>query len=171
MELQKKYVGAVNCILKGLDFRRLEESCNSYEQIYAKEVLGRLHQAFVDTYGTDFLPYSVEPFVSMPAVLWGKKNGDVTLGMVVVDMTRAGELVDTVLFTSKGILDQRRDLLSSVGNQDLIQKYIPYDYWYTPELACDQRVNFDYIPARVYSLLRSCSEITPANKIPARGGI
>ena len=49
MELQKKYVGAVNHILKGLDFRKLEKSCNSYEQTYAKEVLCKLHQAFVDT--------------------------------------------------------------------------------------------------------------------------
>ena len=171
MELQKKYVGAVNHILKGLDFRKLEKSCNSYEQTYAKEVLCKLHQAFVDTYGTDFLPHSEEPYVSMPAVLRGKKSGDVTLGLVVVDTTCAGALVDTVLFTPKGILDQRSGMLSNSEKRYLLHKYIPYDYWYTPEVAGDIHVNFEYIPSRVYSLLSSCSEIIPPDRIPAMGGI
>lgn len=171
MELQKKYVSAVNKILKGLNFRRLEKSCNGYDQTYAKEILCKLHQAFVDTYGTDFLPDSEEQYVSMPAVLRGRKKGDVTLGLVVVDMSCAGELVDTVLFTSKGILDQRGGMLSDSEKRYLLHNYIPYDYWYTPEIAGDYHVNFDYIPPRVHSLLSACTEIIPPDRVAAMGGI
>ena len=53
MELQKAFIGKVNTILEEVDFEKLLESANGQDQSYAMDTLKQLHQAFVDTYGTD----------------------------------------------------------------------------------------------------------------------
>lgn len=170
MKSQRKFLAAVNRIIRKLDFRKLEQSCNSYEQSYAREVLRDMHQAFLDSYGTDFLRNSDKQYVSLPAVLRSGTHGTVTLGLVVIDTRSSGKLSDAVIFTSKGAMQQRSGSLSDSQKRYLLKKYIPYDYWYTPEVLCDSYINYEIIPARVHSLLRSCTDLVPAGKAAITGG-
>ena len=50
---KKAFIGKVNTIIEEVDFEKLLESANGQDQSYAMETLKQLHQAFVDTYGTD----------------------------------------------------------------------------------------------------------------------
>ena len=82
MELQKAFIDKVNTILEEVDFAKLVKSANSQDQTYAQDTLKQLHQAFVDTYGTDCITDRELGFIDVPAVIRGRKAGDVFLGLV-----------------------------------------------------------------------------------------
>lgn len=160
-ELQKQYIGAVDDILSTVDFPLLSQSCNSQNIDYAKEVLQKLHQAFVDTYGSDCISSGVEDFIDVPAVIKGNKTGEMALGLVMLDLSSSGEHWGTAFFTKHGVLEQGSENLSPAGRKYINDHFIPYSYWYTPEIPCDIHVDFENLPGKVQTLLSACTGFTP----------
>lgn len=78
-KLQRQFAENMNAVLKNVHFVRLESSCASPNKSYAGEVLKQMHNAFMKTYGTDYLDGSivmktgVHPFVSQLKLFfkWG----------------------------------------------------------------------------------------------------
>lgn len=161
MELQKAFIDKVNTILGEVDFEKLLDSANGQDQSYAMDTLKQLHQAFVDTYGTDCITDRELGFIDVPAVIRGRKAGEVFLGLVTIDMESSGEHWNTNFFMEEGVADQSSIGEGSQWTVDFLHRVGVYDYWYTPEIPGDIHVNFESIPHKVENLLRSCTGITP----------
>lgn len=168
MELQKAFIDKVNTILEEVDFEKLSESANGQDQTYAMDILKQLHQAFVDTYGTDCITDRKLGFIDAPAVIRGRKAGEVFLGLVTIDLESSGEHWNSVFFMEDGVVDQAA---TDKWDTDFFHRVGVYDYWYTPEIPCDIHVNFEQIPTRVESLLRSCNGITPSQDTISLNGL
>ena len=161
MELQKTFIGKVNTILEEVDFEKLLESANGQDQSYAMDTLKQLHQAFVDTYGTDCITDSDLGFIDVPAVIRGRKAGEVFLGLVTIDLESSGEHWNTQFIMEDGVVDQENCDKTARWNTEFFYRVGVYDYCYTPEIPGDIHVNFESIPHKVETLLRSCTGITP----------
>ena len=166
MKLQKAFIDKVNTILEDIDFEKLLESANGQDQTYAMDILKQLHQAIVDTYGTDCITVRELGFIDVPAVIRGRKAGEVFLGLVTIDLESSGEHWNTQFIMEDGVADQ-----SSIGDGNkwmvgFLNRVGVYDYWYTPEIPGDIHVNFELIPHKVETLLRSCTGITPRQNEP-----
>lgn len=166
MELQKAFIEKVNTILEEVDFAKLMKSANGQDQSYATDTLKQLHQAFVDTYGADCITDRELGFIDVPAVIRGRKAGEVFLGLVTIDLESSGEHWNTNFFMEEGVADQSEIGEGNQWTSNFIQRVGVYDYWYTPEIPGDIHVNFEQIPHKVEALLRSCSGITPTQEAP-----
>lgn len=171
MELQKAFIDKVNTILEKVDFSKLMESANGQDQGYAIETLKQLHQAFVDTYGTDCITDIDLGFIEVPAVIRGRKSGELFLGLVSIDMGGSGELWNTQFLMEDGVVDQENCDKTARWNTEFFHRVGVYDYWYTPEIPGDIHTDFDNIPHKVEELLRSCTGITPTMEAPAMTGM
>ena len=171
MELQKAFIDKVNTILEDVDFAKLHESANGRDQSYAMDTMKQLHQAFVDTYGTDCVIDRELGFIDVPAVIRGRKAGEVFLGLVSLDLESSGEHWNTQFFMEDGVVDQANCDKTARWNTEFFYRVGVYDYWYTPEIPGDIHVNFESIPHKVETLLRSCTGITPTQDAPALTGM
>lgn len=171
MELQKAFIDKVNTILEDVDFAKLHESANGRDQSYAMDTLKQLHQAFVDTYGTDCATDRELGFIDVPAVIRGRRDGEVFLGLVTVDLESSGEHWNTQFIMEDGVVDQENCDKTARWNTEFFYRVGVYDYWYTPEIPGDIHVNFESIPHKVETLLRSCTGITPTQDAPALTGM
>ncbi len=167
----RNFMNSVNSILADVDFRALDKSCNSSDLSYAQEVLRKLHRAFVDAYGTDCIEGNGdgETMVEMPAVIRGRNTGKMALGLVMLDPDSSGEHWFTRFFTEQGILPKTPSRLSVAEKEYVNSHFIPYDYWYTPEMPGDIHIDFDNAPAVVRDLLASCQDISPVQSEGLRG--
>lgn len=170
MNRNEQYVQTVNQILPAVDFKKLDHSCNSCDSSYARETLKQLHQAFVDTYGTDLLQRGEYDCVYVPAVIQGKETRNITLGMVLLDLNASGEHWGTVFFTKYGVMDQGDEKLSKPARKYLCDTIGSYHYWYTPEIPSDIHVGFENIPSKVRDILSECSGITPRQNMEGMDG-
>lgn len=162
--LQKKFLDSVNEILETVDFKKLEKSCNSYANTYAVQTLQKMHQAFLDTYQTDCLCDRELMFVELPAVIRNTKTGHIAIGLVTLDLSSSGEHWNTMFFSPVGVLDQCLPDLRKDLRKYMMERYIPYDYWYTPEVPCDIHTSFDRLPHKVEVLLSACSGMCPSQQ-------
>ena len=114
-----------------MDFKELDRSRNIQDNMYAKEALKKMHDLFVEVYGTDDLDYGGYKFVDVPAVIVGRNTGHMGLGIVTLDLQSSGEHCGTFFLTPKGIIDQGFDEMKPADSKYLADVYVPYDYWYT----------------------------------------
>lgn len=89
-DLQAAYIERLNTLLKTVDFKKLDRSCNAGDNAYAKEILKQMHDQFVEVYHTDELDFDPE-FVDVPAVIRGRNTGHIGLGAVTLDLQSSGE--------------------------------------------------------------------------------
>lgn len=162
--LQDAFIKSINGILTDIDFAKLDVSCNSEEDSYAKETLEKMHDAFVEIYGTDYLD-SVYEFVELPAVIRGRGTGHIGLGIVTLDLQSSGEHWRTFFLTPRGVIDQGGGDMPSAHSQYLKDNYMPYDYWYTVTLERDYHVDFDNVPEKVSGLLNGVQPDQPELKM------
>ncbi len=153
--LQSVFIERLNDLLPTVDFERLDRSCNSTNDEYAKEILKRMHDLFVEVYRTDTLDSDYE-FVQVPAVIRGRNTGHIGLGLVSLDLQSSGEHWGTFFLTPRGVIDQGFEKMKPADSKHLSAVYIPYDYWYTVSIERDHHVDFDHIPENVAELLNSC---------------
>ena len=159
--LRRRFIQSVNSILEELDFEELERSCNGSDPAYAQEILQRMHQAFLNIYRTDCLTDPGLSLVELPAVIRGKRTGEVTLGLVTLDLAASGGRWNTVFITPVGVLSQNKEKMSRIQRTFLLEKFMPYDYWYTPEVPCDVHINYDNVPYKVVRLATACTGMMP----------
>lgn len=143
----------INAVLRKVSFERLESSLQSPDKGYAEDVLKEMHDAFVKTYGTDYLEEGKYEFVNIPAVIRSRNTGKLCLGIVTLDLESSGEHWGTDFLTPYGVISQG----DPDANADL-QKYIrdnfsPYDYWYAAYVEGDIHVDFDNVPEDVADLI------------------
>lgn len=152
MNKSELYITKVNQILQTVDFKILDKSCNSDDKTYAKDILDRMHKALIDVYGTDYFDWRCGDFVDVPAVIRGEKTGYVSLGLVNLDLQSSGEHWGTYIFTENGVLDHG-EKATKVDQILLNNRYIPYQYWYTPYIPDDHHVDFDNMPEEVKAII------------------
>lgn len=156
-ELQTVYIEKLNKdILPKLDFEKLHESCKSTDKQYAKEVLKSLHDAFIDIYKTDYLTDSEYEFVRVPAIIKARQTGNVSIGIVTLDIESSGEHWGTVFFTDEGLIDAHDEVISKAEKEYISTNFIPYDYWYTIDVERDHHVDFKNAPDEICDMLNYC---------------
>lgn len=153
--MQAAYIERLNTLLQAVDFARLDRSCNSKDNVYACEILKRMHDLFTEVYQTDSLDYEYK-FVDVPAVIRGRNTGHICLGMVTLDLESSGEHYGTWFFTPRGVIDQGFEKMPSEDELYLRAVYTPYDYWYSVYIQRDHHVDFDHVPAAVAAMLDAC---------------
>ena len=158
---RRRFIRAVNSILEGMDFEELDRSCNGNDPTYAQDILQQMHQAFLNIYRTDCLTDPSLTLVELPAVIRGKRTGEVTLGLVTLDLAASGGRWNTVFITPVGVLSQNKEQMSRIQRTYLLEKFMPYDYWYTPGVPCDAHINYDNVPYKVVRLATACTGMMP----------
>lgn len=156
MDLQAVYIERLNALLPTLDFKELDRSCNTQDNMYAKEALKKMHDLFVEVYGTDDLDYGGYEFVDVPVVILGRNTGHMGLGIVTLDLQSSGEHCGTFFLTPKGIIDQGFDEMKPADSKYLADVYVPYNYWYTVYIQRDHHADFDHVPQKVVEILEAC---------------
>ncbi|WP_097015333.1 hypothetical protein [Anaerocolumna aminovalerica] len=164
MNLQEAFIERLNTFLPNVDFDKLDKSCNSVEDGYAKEILKLMHDIFVEVYGTDYLD-SIYEFVELPAVIQGRNTGHIGLGIVTLDLESSGEHWGTFFLTPRGVIDQGMENMPAADSRYLSQTYMPYDYWYTISLERDHHVDFDNVPEKIADMLNGCYPDQPEMKM------
>ena len=154
-DFQAAYIERLNTLLKTVDFTRLDRSCNSKRDAYAREILKQMHDLFTEVYHTDSLDYENE-FVDVPAVIRGRATGHICLGAVTLDLQSSGEHSGPWFFTPKGVIDQGFEKMRPEDELYLKAVYTPYDYWYTVYIQRDHHVDFDHVPEKVADMLNAC---------------
>lgn len=159
-DLIRQYTDKLNSdILPGIDFGKLDRSCNSQDAGYAAEILKRLHEAFVEVYGTNTLACDEgHEFVCVPAVVQARKTGRLTLALLDLDLESSGEHWETCFFSPMGLMEQGSKTASEKEMNYIRENYIPYDYWYTPKIYGDIHVNLRSTPEAVAYLLNEARD-------------
>jgi hypothetical protein len=163
-DLQAVYIERLNAILPTVDFAKLDRSCNSKDDSYAKEILKRMHDTCVEVYGTDHFGSHSYEFIEFPAVIRGRNTGHIGLGIVTLDLESSGEHWGTFFLTPKGVIEQGGENIKPNHSKYLSTVYIPYDYWYTVSVERDHHVDFDNVPEKVAALLNHCYPDQPELK-------
>lgn len=158
---RRRFLNAVNSILDDLDFEELDQSCNGNDPTYAQDVLQQMHQAFLNIYRTDCLTDPELHVLELPAVIRGKQTDEICIGLVSLDLRASGSRVNIVFITPVGVLSQNQKSMSRIQRAYLLDKFMPYDYWYTPEVPCDVHINYDNVPHKAFRLLTACTGMLP----------
>lgn len=160
-DLQVLYIERLNTMLPAVDFVKLDQSCNSADGSYAREILKRMHDTCVEVYGTDHFANSSYEFIELPAVIRGRNTGHIGLGIVTLDLGSSGEHWGTFFLTPKGIVEQGGENILPDQSKYLSTVYLPYEYWYTVSVERDHHVDFDNAPEKVVDLLNHCYPSQP----------
>ncbi len=163
-DLQVAYTERLNTMLPTIDFLKLDQSCNSAADDYAKEILKQMHDLFVEVYGTDYLDSNYE-FVDLPAVIQGRNTGHIGLGIVTLDLESSGEHWGTFFLTPMGVIEQGGEKMKPAESKYLSTVYVPYDYWYTASIERDHHVDFDNVPEKIADMLNVCYAHQPKLKM------
>ncbi len=152
-KLAETFINDINAVLRKVSFEQLESSLQSPEKSYAGEVLKEMHNAFVKTYGTDYLEEGKYEFVSIPAVIQSGKNGKLCLGIVTLDLESSGEHWGTDFLTPYGVVSQDDPDADASLLKYIRDNFTPYDYWYTAYVEGDTHVDFDDISEDAAALI------------------
>jgi len=173
-DLEVLYIDKINSeVLPGIDFKRLDLSCNGRDTGYAAQVLSKLHKAFVEVYGTDH-PERGCGFITAPAIIQGRVSKHMAVGLVSLDLESSGEHYGSNFFTPLGVIgDGTAD--NGPKEKAYIEKlFMPYDYWYTLCVDYDHHVDFDQVPKAVDSILEKAHAGSQRREIeqePTMGGM
>jgi len=153
------YIDKLNSqVFAGIDFEKLGQSYQT-DFVYAKEILQNMTELFKDVYGVDYLACNEEiEFVDVPAVIHGRNNDGMCIGLVNLDLESSGEHWGTCFITEEGIGNHNEK--DAAFNELLKSKFVPYDYWYTIKIYGDIHVDMDNVPKEISELLNFDNEPT-----------
>lgn len=156
-----QYVAYINeNILPFIDYDKLHTSYGT-DMTYAKGILHLLHKAMIEIYGGDYLDTQDgdEGFVLVPGVVRGKKNGNICLALLEIDLSSSGEHWRTDFICKYGIVSQNNDIQTPAGKE--MRSIIgSYDYCYTASIPCDIHINKSMLPKELKSILNDFREYT-----------
>jgi hypothetical protein len=150
------YLDSINrYVLPYVDYSKLNDSYFSKDKKYVKRTLASLHQAFVKTYGDVYVSeYSCGEMVVAPAVIKAKNSGELCVGFVTLELSASGEHWGTEFLTEYGVIPDNETKREELCVR--IDRFVPYEYWYTIILERDIHVDFDKVPQDVAKLLDAC---------------
>ena len=152
-ELLKQYVKTINDrVLRDINWAKLDRSCNSKDTSYAVQILGRLHQAFINVYGSDEVGLGLD-YVFAPTILFGRTTQHIAIGLVALNPDSRGEHYGSYFFTPHGVIDDDDPDISPQNLKYIETNFMPYDYWYTIYIERDHHVDFECIPTPVAGIL------------------
>ena len=155
-KLLDDYTNAINNdVLTGLHWLGLKRAYQNRDYEPVKQILKKLHDAFVKVYGTDCVDDSYD-FILAPALIRVKSTGEIYAGLVELDLSSAGEHWETSFITPCGVFNQSDRNLNE-RQQTYLRSLIPYDYYYTLDIPNDIHVNKCDIPDDVRELLAYCN--------------
>ena len=156
-DLSDQYINRLNSeVFNDLNYSMLNESYGTEDKLYAKEILNKMHDIFIEVYGASELKCSGdEEYVTLPAVIQSKNTAEICIGLVDIDLHSQGEHWGTTLLTHS-IIMQGEKAISKEAEKTMMQKYVPYNYWYTPAIEGDIHVNKENMPKEVREIIDSC---------------
>ena len=152
-KLVEAFANNINAVLQKVSFEHLESSLQNSDKSYAGEVLKEMHDAFVKTYGTDYLENGKYEFVNIPAVIRSRNTEKLCLGIVTLDLQSSGEHYGTDFLTPCGVISQGDPDLDMNLREYIRDNFSFYDYWYTADVERDIHVGIDNIPEDVANLI------------------
>ena len=157
-KLNARFYDALNKdILPLVDWDVLGSAYEKRDMSYIKDILQKMHDAFVQIYGTDMLTRDMG-FVSVPGILRGG-NSTICLALLDIDTMSSGEHWGTTYLTPNGIYQPEQKC------HPLAEKYAremtPYDYWYTMGFLTDHHVDFDNCPKDIINMIAEVVEDCP----------
>ena len=162
----ERFIAEVNnVVIPRIRWDELNASYSEPDHLYAKQVLGEIHQAFERVYGQAVVSEETcGEFVCLPAITRANNTGEMCVALVQIDLTSSGEHWDTQFFTEQGILphpdciDRQKD--------GRIDRLIPYSYWYTPPVHGDIHVDFRHVPSEVADVLQVARSLPVVEREP-----
>ena len=150
------YVNNLNLDMgrKEPDFKAIVESLKTEDKTEAKEMLKKLHDVFVNSFGTNDVDNLIddEEFIHLPAVCKSRDTGELHIGLVYVDLESSGEHWGTRFITGKGFIGQD-DFEKDHPDYAYIKAIGNYDYWYTPIYDDDIHSSISNAPVDVLDLI------------------
>ncbi len=156
--LYKKFWCKLEPILQEIDYPRLDNSCNSNDTSYASEVLLKMHNAFEEVYGSEYVDEACS-LVLLPAVVQGKQTEKNALALLLIDLHSSGEHWGTTFLSRIGMVTQGNSKLTDEQKQFIREYYGNYDYWYTPLVENDIHVDFENMPEQVVEIRSKVDEL------------
>ena len=167
-KLMGDYLNAVNRdVLPGFHWLGLKQAYQNHDYEPVKQLLKKLHDVFLKVYGTDCLGESYD-FILAPAAIRVRSTGDIYAGLVELDLSSSGEHWDTSFITPCGVFSQSDDSLNE-QQHEYVNSFIPYDYYYTPEIPGDIHVDKENIPDDVREMLSYCNAYYETDDVQQEG--
>ena len=155
-KLMDDYLKAVNRdVLPGFHWLGLKQAYQNHDYEPVKQLLKKLHDAFLKVYGTDCLDESYD-FILAPAAIRVRATGDIYAGLVELDLSSSGEHWDTSFITPCGVFSQSDETLNE-QQREYVDSFIPYDYYYTSDIPGDIHVDKGNIPDDIREMLTFCN--------------
>ena len=149
-EKEERFYDALNKdIFPNISWGDLGDAYEKRDFGYIKEILRKMHNAFVVAYGTDTLNEDMG-FVSVPGVVLGG-NSEICLALLDLDTMSSGEHWGTTFLTPYGIY-QDEEKCHPLAKQ-YSSKMIPYEYWYTVGFDEDHHTDLESCPRDIREMI------------------
>ncbi len=145
-----------NDILPNIDFDRLKAEYVNNDDTYIKEIVGGLHELFVQTFGTDEVD-STFGYLDVPGIVESQNTGDIFPALLNTDFTSSGDIMDALIITPNGIRDSSSEIKTQ-EDKAFFEELGPYNYWYTLRCQDDIYTSLDNCPSDIKDILVECNE-------------
>lgn len=139
-----------------IDYEKYLHACHNHDLEYPTELLKMFHEAFVQIYGDDLLTERDAEWIILPAVLQSEKTGDILVGLVELDLSSSGEHWSTNFLTPYGMFSFEEDRVGRLPKY-MKENFIPYDYYYTPEILGDIHTDKNNAPDEIKTMLMNAT--------------
>ena len=138
-------------ILPFIDYAKLQKSYDA-DMVYAKGILNRLHEAMIESYGSERLDElsGEEGFVVIPGIVHGRESKNISLALLDLDLSSSGEHWGTDFLCEHGIVSQGRDI-GSPAMGAIWERIGVYDYGYTATIPGDIHIDKTRLPYKLKS--------------------
>ena len=148
MACPKSYVADV-------DLDRFAEEIENANDNYTTEILGQLHDKFVEIYDTDSVDGLVG-FIQVPAIVESLQTGDYYPALVTLDLDSSGEHWGTCIMTPTGVIDHGVTE-ETEAEKAFMQNLVPYRYWYTVNCESDSHVDMAECPEDIWDIISAAT--------------
>ena len=146
----KNFYNALNNdILPQIDWDALGDCYNERNYESMRGLLQKMHDAFVDAYGSDSLNRDMG-FVTVPGVALNN-DSQICLVLLDIDTSSSGEHWGTTFLTPHGIYQDGENCHPMA--KSFASNMIPYDYWYAAVFDGDHHVNYESCPQDIYKMI------------------
>jgi hypothetical protein len=163
MSKLENFIDHINSnILPFIDYDELDRSYHTEEKEYAKGVLNLLHIAMKEQYKSERLICDDEEdeYAVIPGVIQGKKNGEIAIALLGIDLLSSGEHCQTEILSKYGVVSQGESQLPKHITNEISARYMPYHYCYTAVIPGDIHILKHKQPDGIKEILRTFQNYT-----------